>query len=375
MGTIYSNGTGYATVPDAEKIGIYSLSPVQLYKKVGYPNHPDTWDLVATTTAGSEYTSAAVSGATEVRLEASEAVAYYEVGAAPSVFEPTADLSMADATATISGLAAAQGGYVAVVGGTSSTAGNAGGAVYLTGGRPGTTGVGGAATVAAGVGGATSGNGGVASVTGGAGTNGNGVGGVGKVVGGAGQGTAAGGAAQVTGGASGAGATGDGGDVSLTGGAAASTNGNGGSIIMTPGAKAGSGIAGGIFHRSAGGQIYFQQTAATPKADGAETVTGAQMINGIVVFTVTTGRTLTTPTGALLTAACPADIATGDSFLFHLITVGAGSDDIATLTAGDGDVTFVGEVTVGPSGSTLNCYGTWLFRYSGTNAWVGYRVG
>lgn len=375
MGTIYEQGTGLATVPAGEKVGIYSLSSVKLYKKVGYPNYPDRWALVGTTTAGSEYTSAAFTVATDIRMEASEAVAYYEVGAAPSVFEPTADLSMADATATISGLAAAQGGYVAVVGGTSATSANAGGAVYLTGGQPGATGVGGAATIAGGAGGATSGNGGVASVTGGAGTNGNAAGGVGKVVGGAGQGTGAGGAAQVTGGASGAGATGDGGDVSLTGGAAASTNGNGGSIIMTPGAKAGSGIAGGVFQRSAGGQLFFQQTAATAKADGAETVTAAQLINGLVVFTVTTGRTLTTPTGAAITAGCPADLAAGDSFLFHLITVGAGGDDIATLTAGDGDVTFVGNVTVGPDASTFNGYGTFLFRYSGTNAWVGYRIG
>jgi hypothetical protein len=280
-----------------------------------------------------------------------------------------------DASLGIAGLAAAQGGAVALVGGTSSTAGNAGGAVTATGGTPGATSAGGAVTLAAGAGGATSGDGGVASLTGGAGTAGNGAGGVSKVVGGAGQGTGAGGAAQVTGGASGDGATGEGGDVSITGGAAASTNGGGGSIVLTPGAKAGSGIAGGNFLRSSTGMHFRQQTAQVNKADGAETVTAAQMINGIVVFTVTEARTLTTPTGAAISAGCPADLAVGDSFDLHVITIGAGADDIATLTAGDGGVTFVGNVTIGPDASTFNGYGTFRFRNTGAGTWVGYRIG
>lgn len=213
--------------------------------------------------------------------------------------------------------------------------------------------------------------GGTVAIAGGATTT-SGVGGAVTVTGGAGSGTDAGGAATVVGGASGAGATGNGGNAGLLGGAAASTNGSGGSIILTGGAKAGSGIAGGIMSRSNPFQTY---AAPTAKADGAETITAAQMINGIVVFTVTTGRTLTTPTGAAILAGCPASIAAGDCFLFHLITVGTGADDIATLTAGDVDVTFVGNVTVGPDSATNNAYGTWLFRYTGANAFVGYRIG
>jgi hypothetical protein len=372
---IYANGETEVEVPVSSKLAIYSLSSLKLYKLVGYPQLPDAWTLETTTVDGASYTTAAMTAATTYRVEASAAVAYYEVGTNPSISEPQTDITAADATFAINGLAAAQGGYVAVTGGTSSTAGNAGGAVTLTGGTPGATGVGGAATVTGGVGGATSGTGGAASLTGGAGTNGNAVGGAATVTGGAGQGTGAGGAVTLTGGASGAGATGDGADVSLVGGAAASTNGNGGSVVLTPGAKAGSGIAGGVFQRSAGGQLFFQQTAPTTKADGAETITAAQMINGIVIFTVTTGRTLTTPTGAAITAGCPADLAVGDAFLFHLITIGAGADDIATLTAGDGAVTFVGDVTCGPSGSTFNDHATWLFRCSGAGTWVGYRIG
>lgn len=269
------------------------------------------------------------------------------------------EIGAADSSLAITGLAATAdtGGAVVVTGGATTTSG-VGGAVSLIGGAGAGSDLGGAAAVTGGLGGATNAVGGAATVTAGAG-----------------QGTAAGAVASLVGGASGAGATGNGGNAAVTGGAAASTNGSGGSVILTPGAKAGTGIAGGNFFRSSTGQHWKQQTAATAKADGAETVTAAQMINGIVVFTVTTGRTLTTPTGAALVAGAPAALAVGDSFDFHLITIGTGADDIATLTAGDGDVTFVGNVTVGPDSATNNAYGTWRFRYGGSNAWVGYRIG
>ena len=83
------------------------------------------------------------------------------------------DITGTDASLGIAGLASAQGGAVALVGGTSSTAGNAGGAVTIVGGTPGVTGVGGAVTLTGGAGGATSGTGGAVAIAGGAGTNGN----------------------------------------------------------------------------------------------------------------------------------------------------------------------------------------------------------
>jgi hypothetical protein len=373
MNIVYPNGSKEITVPAGEKIALYSLDHAKLYQRLGYPNQPASWDLVYTTVAGTEYLSSAFTYETVVLVEPSAAQCYYEVGAAPSIFEPLANQSMSAAAATITGLAAAAGGSVTIKGGTSSTAGNAGGVAALLGGQPGVTGVGGAVTITGGAGGATSGTGGAATVTGGAGTNGNAIGGAAVLVGGAGQGTAAGGAIALTGGASGAGATGNGGKITLTGGAAASTDGAGGSIVLQPGALAGTGLNGGVFNR--GTYQFKKQAAQVDKVDGNQSVTGIQIIGGICVHTITTGRTLTTPTGALITSACPADLAVGDSFDFTLITIGAGADDIDTLTAGDGDVTIVGEPTVGPSGSTFNCYGTFKFRYSGANAWIAYRVG
>lgn len=335
------------------------------------------------------------------------------------------DITGSDSSLGISGQAAAQGGAIALVGGTSSTSGNAGGAITATGGTPGATGAGGAVTITGGIGGATSGTGGAVSMTGGAGTGVTTTGGAASVVGGiggtgtttnaggvggaatlqsgaggakTGTGAAAGGAAgavTITGGvggataSSGANAGGAGATITATagaGGAASAGTGNGGaggSVILVPGiggtsAGGTAGADGGVFLRSTTGRLFRQQTAATAKSDGAESITAAQMINGIVVFTITTGRTMTTPTGAAISAGCPASLAVGDSFDFTLITVGTGADDIATLTAGDGNVTFVGPVTVGPdiqATEGLNAYGTWRFRNTGTSTWVGYRIG
>ena len=320
---VYPNGNSAdVAVPANEKIAVFSNSAYSVFQKVGYPNLPSTWDLIKSGAAGETYTSAAFAAAATVRVDAGAAEAFYEVGTAPVVAEPMPDQEFADATGVVSGLAAAQGGSSTLKGGTSSTAGNAGGASALLGGQPGATGVGGAATMTGAAGGATSGKGGAAIMTGGAGTNG---------------------------------------------------NASGGSAIIQPGALNGSGLDGGVFLR--GTTLFQKQSAASAEADGAQTITAAQMIGGIVVHTVTAASTLTTPTGAAILAGCPTDIAAGDSFELTVITVGAGADDISTLTAGDGDVTFVGNVTVGPTGSTFNAYGTWRFRYTGANAFVGYRIG
>ena len=67
--------------------------------------------------------------------------------------------------ASINGLDAAQGGRIDIIGGTSSTAGNAGGAVIVKGGVPGETGAGGAVTIGGAAGGSTSGSGGATTVT------------------------------------------------------------------------------------------------------------------------------------------------------------------------------------------------------------------
>jgi hypothetical protein len=151
-------------------------------------------------------------------------------------------------TLTVTGLGAAQGGTVAISGGTSSTSGNAGGPLTLNGGLPGATGIGGAVTITGAIGGATSGAGGAVSMTGGAGTAGNAAGGAASLIGGLGQGSAAGGAITITSGA--AGATGVAGAVNISVGAA--TAGAGSSMTLTAGNGAGGTAAGGNLNLVAG---------------------------------------------------------------------------------------------------------------------------
>lgn len=282
------------------------------------------------------------------------------------------DITAGDASLAIAGLAAAQGGAIAIAGGTSSTAGNAGGAVTVTGGTPGATSAGGAVSMTGGIGGATSGAGGAASVTGGAGTNGNAIGGAASLVGGAGQGTAAGGAVAVTGGASGAGATGNGGDVTLTGGAAASTNGSGGSVILVGGALAGSGLKGSTYQR---GYMDLKFQAAPTAKTVTAAITAAELVTGIIT---TTGATAPSehqlPTGTLLKAQFP-DIADGDSFDFSLINTGTGASDDATLTVNT-DVTIVGNPTVGAltDGTIVSGSGRFRAKFVTGVTWIVYRL-
>lgn len=146
----------------------------------------------------------------------------------------TADSITGDTSSfAIGALQAAQGGAIALTGGTSTTSGNAGGAITLTGGTPGATGAGGGITLTGAAGGSTSGAGGAVSSVGGAGTAGNAAGGANTSTGGAGQGSAAGGAAGLIGGAGGA--TGAGGAVTITSGAGGSSSGAAGAVNIAVG--------------------------------------------------------------------------------------------------------------------------------------------
>lgn len=203
-------------------------------------------------------------------------------------------------TLPVQGLAAAQGGSASLVGGTSSTSGNAGGASLVTGGTPGATGVGGAATIAGGAGGATSGTGGAATVTGGAGTAGNATGGVATVTGGAGQGSAAGGAGGLIGGAGGA--TGAGGAITITSGAGGATSGAQGAIN----------IACGSATSANGASVTI---TAGNGAGGTNSGGNVNLVPGTAVSTGTPGEVLVnsvagtfevTYTAPLMTTAVPA---------------------------------------------------------------------
>lgn len=308
----------------------------------------------------------------------------FEIGAVK-----TDDITGTDSSLGITGQAAAQGGAVVVTGGASSTATNAGGAVTLKGGTGNTSGAGGEALVTGGTGGAT-GVGGQVTVTGGtpidaaggavviaggAGVGTNRAGGLASVTGGAAVGTGIGGVASLVGGVGGTGgATGAGGAAKVTGGASAATNADGGGVVLGGGAKNGGGFVGPVVLGNAQlTPIWYPQAA--PAADGADTpitMTVAQMIAGIVSMTPTTGRTVTTPTGAQMDAGVAfADVPATFGFDFSVQNRAAfaATDDILTLTAGATGATVTGSAVVSP-GSTAR------FRAVRTAAstWIFYKI-
>jgi hypothetical protein len=78
-------GTVTVTLAANEKIAVYSGAPVQIYQQVGYPNHPNTLSLVASTVADVQYISSAFASGATLILNAGAAQAYYEIGSAPQV--------------------------------------------------------------------------------------------------------------------------------------------------------------------------------------------------------------------------------------------------------------------------------------------------
>ena len=89
--------------------------------------------------------------------------------------------------------------------------------------------------------------------------------------------------------------------------------------------------------------------AATDAATVQAAATLAAAGNVIYTMTPSTGRTLTTPTGAELGAAFT-DEAVGTSFKFSVVNL-AGATHAVTLTAGASGVTLVGDAVVAAASS------------------------
>lgn len=245
-----------------------------------------------------------------------------------------------DASLDIVGQAAAQGGAVSVTGGASSTSANAGGAASIAGGAAGATGAGGAVAATAAAGGATSGAGGAADITAGGGTAGNGAGGKATLTGGTAHGSGAGGA-----------------------------------VVVTAGGTT-SGVGGQVHLRSDTDTPVLIKRAVAGTGTDAETLTVAELFNGIFLQTPSAAATTcTTPTGAQISAALSATLAVGDSFEFTLINLGGTTAYDITLTAGASGVTITGSAILAPAADDPSeaSSGTWVFVNTAADTWVAYR--
>jgi hypothetical protein len=81
---VFNQGTATVTVPAGEKIVVQSYSPTSVFQEVGYPNFPETNDLLSVV-ENTTYTSAAFSAATTVIIQAGASGANYAVGVAPVI--------------------------------------------------------------------------------------------------------------------------------------------------------------------------------------------------------------------------------------------------------------------------------------------------
>jgi hypothetical protein len=81
---VFTQGTATVSVPSGEKIVVQSYSPTSVFQEVGYPNFPETNDLLSVV-ENTTYTSAAFSSATTVIIQAGASGAYYAVGVAPAI--------------------------------------------------------------------------------------------------------------------------------------------------------------------------------------------------------------------------------------------------------------------------------------------------
>jgi len=77
-------------------------------------------------------------------------------------------------------------------------------------------------------------------------------------------------------------------------------------------------------------------------------------------------------TGTQIEAALSGNLANGDSFELTIINLGS-AGDIITMAVASG-VTFVGSLLIDDAGADVGSQGTFSFRRTAANTFVGYRV-
>lgn len=81
---IFTQGTATVTVPAGQKIAVEAYSPASVFQEVGFPNFPDSQDLL-TVVENTTYVSPAFTNATNVTIQAGASGALYSIGTAPQI--------------------------------------------------------------------------------------------------------------------------------------------------------------------------------------------------------------------------------------------------------------------------------------------------
>jgi hypothetical protein len=81
---VFIQGTATFTVPANEKVVVQAYSPASVFQEVGYPNFPESQDLLQVV-ENTTYTSGAFTNATSVTIQAGASGAFYAVGVSPVI--------------------------------------------------------------------------------------------------------------------------------------------------------------------------------------------------------------------------------------------------------------------------------------------------
>jgi hypothetical protein len=81
---VFAQGTVTVTVPAGEKIAVQAYSSASVFQEVGYPNFPESQDLLQVVD-NTTYVSAAFTNATSVTIQAGASGALYAVGVSPVI--------------------------------------------------------------------------------------------------------------------------------------------------------------------------------------------------------------------------------------------------------------------------------------------------
>jgi hypothetical protein len=81
---VFAQGTATVTVPAGEKIAVQAYSSASVFQEVGFPNFPESQDLL-TVVENATYVSGAFTNATSVTIQAGASGALYAVGVSPVI--------------------------------------------------------------------------------------------------------------------------------------------------------------------------------------------------------------------------------------------------------------------------------------------------
>lgn len=119
-------------------------------------------------------------------------------------------------------------------------------------------------------------------------------------------------------------------------------------------------------------EIAISKRPVKAASDAATTLTAAESVNGVVTMTPSTGRALTTPTGADLKSYIDGPLEIGTSFELTVVNAAAATHAI-TLTAAASGITLGGASAMATVAAATSATYVFVCTAVGTPAFTAYR--